>query len=363
MLVGFLLSAFSFSAIAQNSNAPGVRPLSGVAAATRFPIVVGTNGAVLSPTQYLGMYLQASTSNTIAISNVVRDVINSLGGLTTTLTLGNATLKFSKGLLTNSTVVSWDSDALAFLGAASITDSTISNAVNTFATTAKTHTGSWPSGFWSSFTCIYPFVGGNSTAHSKNLKGSSFPITWNGTVTHDSTGITGNGTTGWGDTGYYPTNGTYAQDSATMLVYCATTTPTDSGCFIGCSDFGNSVNASAYRADPNFKIYGPNNAVSGVTQTRSDFRGPLGWTRSGSSAWALITQGGYTTQSAASTGVPTIVSIGILAENKSTGHAVGGFSNANLSFAMIGAGMTSGQYTEVLAAIQAFEGTLGRTAP
>ena len=266
--------------------------------------------------------------------------------------------------LTTNLPISWDTDALAFLGAASITDSTISNAVNGFVTTAKTHTGNWPSGFWASFPCIYPFVGGNSTAHSKNLKGSSFGITWAGTVTHDSTGITGNGTDGWGDTGFnLSSSGTYAQNSGSLLVYCGTTTPTDGGFFIGAADFSPASSAGCFRSSPNYVVEGPNSTVSSTAQSDSDFRGPLGTTRTGSTAWALLTSGGYNgPQSTASTGVPA-VTVGILAENKSAGHSVGGFSNANLRFAMVGAGMSSGQYTEVLAAIEAFEAALGRTAP
>ena len=368
MAAAVLLSTINYqlsTARAQTTNAPGLAPVSGAASTvTRFPIIVGTNGAVLSPTQYLGMYLMTPSTNTIAISNVVRDVITAMGGLTTTLGLGNATLKFSKGFLTNSTITAWDSAALAFLGAASITDSTISNAINNFVVTAKTPTGNWPSGFWGSFPAIYPFVGGNSTAHSKNLKGSSFTITWHGTVTHSSTGITGNGTDGWGDTGLnLSTVGTYTQNSASMLVYCGTQTPTDTGRFIGGEQFsGSTIKSALMRANPNFAVEGFNSATASSGQALSDFRGLLGVTRTNSTAFTLILPSGLGGQvTDTSSGLPN-VTVGLLARNEDIPQAEN-FSNANLRFAMIGAGMSGAQFSEVQTAIATFEAALSRTAP
>lgn len=48
---------------------------------------------------------------------------------------------------------------------------------------------------------FYPFVGGSASAHSFNLANSLYTITWGGTVTHNANGITGDGATGYGDTG------------------------------------------------------------------------------------------------------------------------------------------------------------------
>lgn len=59
-------------------------------------------------------------------------------------------------------------------------------------------------GWWDKCDIIYPFVGGTATAHSQNLKSANFTITWHGTVTHNENGITGDYSTGYGDSGYTP---------------------------------------------------------------------------------------------------------------------------------------------------------------
>lgn len=123
-------------------------------------------------------------------------------------------------LVVNAATTSIDSDAQTFLTAASITDATITNAINNLVSKLKTD------GVWTKLDAIYPFCGGSSSAHAVNLKTpGTFNITWNGTVTHASTGVKGNGSTGYGDTGYIPrTNltqfstsiGLYSRDNPTL---------------------------------------------------------------------------------------------------------------------------------------------------
>ena len=55
----------------------------------------------------------------------------------------------------------------------------------------------------SKFHAFYPFAGGVAAAHAIDLMGA-FDITWNGTITHNSSGVKGNGSTGYGNTGYNP---------------------------------------------------------------------------------------------------------------------------------------------------------------
>ena len=82
-----------------------------------------------------------------------------------------------------------DVDAQAFITAASLTDSTQISAVNTLVTGLKS------AGIWSKMTALYPLIGGNATAHSYNLSNpSQYRINWYGGWTHNSNGITGNGT-------------------------------------------------------------------------------------------------------------------------------------------------------------------------
>lgn len=97
----------------------------------------------------------------------------------------------------------FDSDAQAFLTAAGITDPTQSNAVNQLVIDLKA------ASIWSKLLAIYPFVGGSATKHKYNLKDprdldAAFRIVWNGTVTHDASGVTSDGSSGYGDTKLIP---------------------------------------------------------------------------------------------------------------------------------------------------------------
>ena len=76
---------------------------------------------------------------------------------------------------------STDSDAQAFIDAASITDATQQTAINNLVVGLKN------GGIWDKMKIIYPFVGGTDTSHSYNLKDpTQYQITWTTGVTHTS---------------------------------------------------------------------------------------------------------------------------------------------------------------------------------
>jgi len=99
----------------------------------------------------------------------------------------------------------WDPDALAFLSATSIpSDATVLftgtaqeitgleiwNALNQFVLDLKSAT------LWDAIYALHPIIGGNATAHSKNLKNPASEImSFVGSPTHDGTGVLFNGTT------------------------------------------------------------------------------------------------------------------------------------------------------------------------
>lgn len=78
-------------------------------------------------------------------------------------------------------------DALAFITAASITDTTQQNAIIQLVADLKSY------GIWTKFKAIYPFVGGNATSHKFNLKDprdldAAYRLVFNGGGTHNSNG-------------------------------------------------------------------------------------------------------------------------------------------------------------------------------
>jgi hypothetical protein len=99
-----------------------------------------------------------------------------------------------------------DQDANAFVGAALINDQTQVTAVYNFVKDIK------DAGLWTKMKVIYPFVGGNDQSHSYNLKNPlTYRITWGGSVIHNATGITGNGTNAYGDS-HFTLNNLYYRD-------------------------------------------------------------------------------------------------------------------------------------------------------
>ena len=125
---------------------------------------------------------------------------------------------------------SFDSDAQSFMTSASITDSTQQAAVNYLVTDLKSNN------LWTKMKAVYPMVGGNATSHSYNLKNpSQFQITWNGGITHSSTGVLFNGTTGYGNTNFNPSSELNISSNF-MSQYIRTNnsdTASSMGCFTG----------------------------------------------------------------------------------------------------------------------------------
>jgi hypothetical protein len=95
--------------------------------------------------------------------------------------------------------VVFDPDAQAFITAASITDATQQGAVNQLVLDLKS------ASIWTKMKAVYPFVGGSASSHKYNLKDprdldAAFRLTFAGGWTHNANGITGNGSTSYGNT-------------------------------------------------------------------------------------------------------------------------------------------------------------------
>lgn len=97
---------------------------------------------------------------------------------------------------TRFSVSRFDPNASAFFVVAGITDPTQKVAINQYILDLKRFS------VWSLMRALYPFVGSSAGQHSYNLVNpATFQITWNGTVTQDANGVTGDGSTGYGNCG------------------------------------------------------------------------------------------------------------------------------------------------------------------
>lgn len=112
-----------------------------------------------------------------------------------------------------------DTNVTQFIVATGITDDSIHVALDTFVRYIKSK------GIWSKCRVIYPFVGGTAATHKYNLVDSqdtdgAYRITMNGGLTHNSNGVTGNGTNGYMDTHFDAS--VLSQNSQGMTIYART---------------------------------------------------------------------------------------------------------------------------------------------
>lgn len=114
-----------------------------------------------------------------------------------------------------------DPDSTAFLLATGITDSTISKSICDLVVGLKAD------GLWTKLYAIYPIVGGTASTHKYNLKDSrdldsAFRLSFNGGITHSSTGALPNGTNGYANTFFVPSVQIVNPDSFHFSVYSRT---------------------------------------------------------------------------------------------------------------------------------------------
>ena len=249
--------------------------------------------------------------------------------------------------------VAYDTDAQAFFTATGITDTTIKNATNQLVLDLKAISAG---DVWTNkFKAIYPLVGGDATKHSYNLRNTAtFQITWNGTVTHDSNGITGNGSTGYGDTGYIPsTNG--ALDDEHFSIYSRTNTPI-SGYSIGV------INASSQgtyiqprRTVDTFRTISQGATADSIASTSS--LGYFSVNRTASTGYRKRQNATNTDVTVASVALAG-VSVALCALNAN--GSVVSFSNRNYAYFAIGRGLTESEDGSVRTAVETFQDALAR---
>lgn len=243
-----------------------------------------------------------------------------------------------------------DPDAAAFVTAAGITDNTQKHAIDTLVLSLKS------ASLWTTAQAIYPIVGGTAAAHKWNLKNpldtdGAFRLTFTGTVTHASTGMTGNGTTGFANTHFNPSVN-YAASTGTIGVYSRTdvgATSTDIGVLAG--GIANSV---ACR-HPTKAAYGFNSGaiLSGGTNPSSAF---CAVNQPGTGVQAY--RNGALDVSNATGGARANGDVYIMARNNAA--TADEFSTREIAFAWIGETLAAPDHAALYSAIQTYQTTLGR---
>jgi hypothetical protein len=252
-------------------------------------------------------------------------------------------------------VFGFDADALAFFNRVTTAGGSLSDteklAVNSLVTQMKAD------GIWTLQKAIYPMVGASAAACAQNLKSASFRGTFFGGVTYASSGVQGNGTTGYFDTTLKP-NAQLALNSTHISFYC-NQVPT-----IGSSNLmGTRINSNAYLLiTPSFPLengtlYTSNNSTE--TNRGTTILTNLGFfvnTRTTSTTSVLFRNSTKYSYSDTSGAVDSgdIYLLGSNDGGNTYRH------NGICAFASIGEGLTDTQSANLYNAVQTFQTTLGR---
>jgi hypothetical protein len=247
--------------------------------------------------------------------------------------------------------LSYDTDAAAFFSAAGITDYTQISSVNQLVLDLKSNS------LWSLMLAIYPFVGGTATTNKFNLKdprdlSAAFRITWGGGVTHNSNGVTGNGSNGYGDTNLN-VNSNMSLNSSHISVYSRTSGNAN-------IDFSAQASSSpwfqlAIQLSGNcyYSVNGPQVSVPNSTATRL-----FCVSRTASNSLKVYRDGSVLgSNTGASTSMPN-ATFNLLCANDSGARSF--YSARNLSFASIGSGLNDTQAANLATVVTAYQTALGR---
>lgn len=113
---------------------------------------------------------------------------------------------------------SYDTDAQAYFDVNTGLTTTQKDAVNTLVLDLKTYS------LWTKIYAFYPLVGGTASAHKWNLIDPrdldvAYRLTFFGTITHNSSGIQSDGTSGYANIHFNPTTDGWTTSDAGMGIY------------------------------------------------------------------------------------------------------------------------------------------------
>jgi hypothetical protein len=255
------------------------------------------------------------------------------------------------------TVASGDADALAFITAAAITDTTQKSAINTLVTDLKT------ANIWTKMKALYPFVGGTAAQHRFNLKDprdldAAYRLVFNGGWTHSSTGAKPNGTTGWATTYFNPVTQLGSQASNHISTYLRTNIdePTvDMGAFTN-PGIGIDIESRISNVSYNF------NGVQAVyvNFSNTDSRGFYVNTRQSLTLHKVFISGTLKGANTSSLVVLPNTDIALATRFNSSLATPETYSSKESAFASIGDGLSDTEAANFYTAVQSYQTTLLR---
>ncbi len=254
----------------------------------------------------------------------------------------------------------YDADALAFIAATGITDSTQKSAINTLVVDAKAN------GWWTRCYAIYPMVGGTAATHKYNLKDpqdtdGAYRLVFTGGWTHASTGALPNGTTGYADTKINESSVFTLNDTAVS--------------FYSRNNVGSTTSVmwgiySAVAGDPGIQLlpnlggalysdlYDLQGGSARFTVANTNTHGYFMQSRVASNDHKVYRNGSSLGGNATSAG--SLVSLNLYMSARNDGGTASSFNTNECAFFTVGLGISSGLAATMYADIQDFQTTLGR---
>jgi len=243
-----------------------------------------------------------------------------------------------------------DFNAASFISRAGITNPAQKTAINNLVIALKGY------GIWSKMVALYPYVGGSASSHAQNLVNSSFTISWNGTVTHNANGVTGNGSTGYGDTTCKASD---VGVNGGLSTYLRALPTGDNNCSIGmqnASDRGYEIIMNVSFGQK-YGIWGATASIA--SQSTVPATGLYSVNRTSSTALTLYRNGSSIASDSTSSSLSaTALNIYTLALNNN--GSTSSFSEENCALDAIHQGLTASEESNFYTAVQSYQTALSR---
>lgn len=258
---------------------------------------------------------------------------------------------------TSNSLTILDANAAAFLTAAAITDTTIVNATNQLVVSLKGYN------IYTKFYALHLYVGGTSSTHKWNVinpldTNAAYRVVWVGGVTHDSNGVTGNGTNGYGETYVQPS--TNLIQNNTHIAFYNRTNLQNANAPMGIQD--GALNASLRivpRNASNQSIYSVNDNTGSVVSSVTDSRGFYVASRTASNARKLYKNGAVIQTATTASVARSTATIPVLGQKGAT-NTMGAYLAVNFALSSTGEAFNDTEAANYYTAVQAFQTALGR---
>ena len=251
-----------------------------------------------------------------------------------------------------------DADAQAFFDRVTTAGGTLSatekTAVNKLVLDLKGYS------IWTKMKAIYPMVGASSAACAQNLKSSSFTGTFSGGWTYASTGVKGNGTTGFFNT-QFNNQGNWTSTSNGSMGFLSRTNESAAICDMGAGTISSGANSSTIYASFNGTYYGGINCTSVVPgASNSSSIGFFATVRANSSAYSIYKRGSSTINLTTTDAIGSNPNQNIYLGAGNDSGTASRFSNKEFSFCFIGDSLTQTDVDNYWTALQTFNNSLSR---